>query len=256
MSSIENIQLAISRLSDFSKTYDIDSLFIAGSYCRCAHLNDFRGMTSIDVVSSYSNQTIPLGELFATEVMEQEPVVLHDSGSVLINSDIPIKFQSYSPNSWVDNQDIKTWMSVNNIDDVPLMHNIFGRDFTINSLVYSLSKGEFYDPTERAIADFDKELIATLLPSRLSVKNNPIVMLRAIRYAVMYDFSLSDHLEEAIRQNFGLLYETISKERIAEEIVRILKINGEEALKILKDLNMDKLLLDEKVRDFFRKKDR
>lgn len=256
MSSIEQIQNIIAQLSNFSKTYDIDSLFVVGSYCRCSYMNDYRGLTSIDVVSSYPSQTIPLGELFATEIMEQQPLILTDSGSVKINSDIPITFQSYSSSGWVDNQDIRTWMSVNNIDNVPLMHNIFGRDFTINSLVYSLSKDEFYDPTDRAVGDFENQIIATLLPSRLAIKNNPIIALRAIRYAVMYDFDISDNLKDSIQQSFGLVYETISKERIAEEIIRILKINGEEALKVLKSLNMDKLLLDEQVREFFRKKDR
>lgn len=250
----EFVKEVIAKLRYFTNLYGINSLFIAGGYCRCVYLNNIEDVHDIDIASAYEHQAVQLAGLFASEVLNTAPQIYKQSQTAMVaykkgQQSIQIEFQGRCPNPYMYNQDIRDWLHQQGILDEPLMHNIYGRDFTINSLIYSLHNEQLYDVTDRAIQDFEQRKIVSLLPATLLVKYNPLAALRAIRFSVYYNFSVDDSLKEAIKKSYPFIVASLSEERVTKEIVRILTIDADKAIDRLKEYNLDRLLLLPMVRD-------
>lgn len=250
------IREVIAKLKHFTKLYGIRSIFIVGGYTREHYFGKIWRVKDIDVASAYHEQARQLGGLFASEILNSVPTFYERTGTAMIEypsefGSIRVEFQGDSINTYMHNQEVRTWMQSQGIDDVPLMNNIYGRDFTINSLMYSLHNEMMYDPTDQAVRDLDRRRIRSLLPAAMLIKYNPLAALRAIRFAIQYDFHIEADLRSAIKESgTENLYNTLSSERIVKEVVKILKINGPEALDMLKRFNLDRILLHPDVKKY------
>ncbi|KAK9834819.1 hypothetical protein WJX81_001018 [Elliptochloris bilobata] len=71
------------------------------------------------------------------------------------------------------------------------------RDFTINSLFYRIDSGEVEDFTERGLADLAAQVIRTPLPAAETFTDDPLRVLRAVRFGARFGFSLDAGIEEA-----------------------------------------------------------
>ncbi len=97
------------------------------------------------------------------------------------------------------------------------------RDFTINALALSLGEDDFgklLDPFN-GLKDLDDKLIRTPLDPDVTYSDDPLRMLRAIRFATQLDFRIEKESLEAISRNATRI-EIISKERIVDELNKIL----------------------------------
>lgn len=254
-SKIVVLEEVIGKLKYFAHLYGVDSLFIVGGYCRDTLLGRQAETNDIDVASAFHEQALQLGGLFASEVLKTIPEYYKRSGAAAMeyHSDfgkIKIEFQGQSTNPYMYNEDVRNWMRSQNIPDVPLMNNVYGRDFTINSVIYSLKKENFYDITQKAEQDFHDKMISSLLPPDLLIKYNPLAILRAIRFAITYDFHIHPELKSFMRGRADLLRSQLSEDRILKEIVRILKINGPKGLEMLKQFEVDGLLLHPDIKSY------
>ncbi len=251
---------AVAKLSYFAKLYGIESLFIVGGFCRELYYDKIWRVNDIDVASAYQGEAVQLGNLFASEILNTTPEVYKRSGAaaVIYESDagsIKIEFQGHSTNQFMHNQEVRQWMHDNNIDDVPLMNNIYGRDFTINSMIFSLDNEQLYDPTELAIHDLEQKCIVSLLPADLLIKYNPIAILRAIRFALTYEFTIDSDLRTAMKNGIDILCKSMSQERILKEIVRILKIDATQGIEMIQKYNLGKFLLTPDIKDMLGNED-
>lgn len=95
------------------------------------------------------------------------------------------------------------------------------RDFTINALFMRLSDSELHDLTGRGLKDLEKKTIQTTSDATYIFSEDPLRMLRAVRFAVKYNFELPLSLIKAIKVNAAKL-NNISKERIQDELNKIL----------------------------------
>ncbi|MGO3718670.1 MAG: CCA tRNA nucleotidyltransferase [Mesonia hippocampi] len=97
------------------------------------------------------------------------------------------------------------------------------RDFTINALALQLNKenfGKLLDPF-KGLSDLDKQIIRTPLNPDITYSDDPLRMLRAIRFATQLGFTIEEKSLSAITKNHERI-KIISKERIVEELNKIL----------------------------------
>jgi putative nucleotidyltransferase with HDIG domain len=97
------------------------------------------------------------------------------------------------------------------------------RDFTINALALSLNKenfGEILDPFN-GIEDLKNKIIKTPLSPDITYSDDPLRMLRAIRFASQLNFKIEAHSLSAISGNSKRLH-IITRERIVDELHKIL----------------------------------
>ncbi|MFK5972971.1 MAG: HD domain-containing protein [Flavobacteriaceae bacterium] len=97
------------------------------------------------------------------------------------------------------------------------------RDFTINALAISLNEGDYgalLDPFD-GIGDLERKLIRTPLAPSITYSDDPLRMMRAIRFATQLNFEI--HLEslQAITEN-NTRINIISAERIVDELHKIM----------------------------------
>jgi len=97
------------------------------------------------------------------------------------------------------------------------------RDFSINAMAFSLNKAnysELLDPFN-GIKDLNDKIIKTPLDPNITFSDDPLRMLRAIRFATQLNFELDKAVFEAISSNKERI-QIISKERIIDELNKIL----------------------------------
>lgn len=107
-------------------------------------------------------------------------------------------------------------------------NNIFGtieqdakrRDFSINSLYYNPQNGQLLD-FNSALPDFKKKVIRSLIPLSYSFSEDPVRMIRAVKYSVTTGFRLKWDVRRAIRRNASNL-SSVSTSRLTEEVSKIL----------------------------------
>lgn len=97
------------------------------------------------------------------------------------------------------------------------------RDFSINALAISLHKDNFGDLIDPfgGMEDLENEIIRTPLEPAKTYSDDPLRMMRAIRFAAQLDFKIERKSLEAISENAHRL-EIISQERIMDELNKII----------------------------------
>ena len=109
------------------------------------------------------------------------------------------------------------------VEDGTLEDDQNRRDFTINALALCLNKerfGELIDPFD-GMSDLENLRIVTPLNPDITFRDDPLRMMRAVRFATQLGFYIDPDTLDAIERNKQRL-EIISKERIADELNKII----------------------------------
>lgn len=108
-----------------------------------------------------------------------------------------------------------------------LQEDVLRRDFTINTLLQNLHTGEILDLTGKAFDDLHAGIIRTPLEPRITFFDDPLRMLRAIRFAARFGFEIEATTWQAIvAEAERLQTSAISAERIRDEFLKIAKLPG------------------------------
>lgn len=109
------------------------------------------------------------------------------------------------------------------VEDGTLEDDQNRRDFTINALAVCLNRerfGELVDPFD-GVWDMEDRLIRTPLDPDITFSDDPLRMMRCIRFATQLNFYIDDETFEALERNKERI-KIISRERIADELNKIL----------------------------------
>lgn len=110
------------------------------------------------------------------------------------------------------------------VEDGTLQEDLERRDFTINAMAISLNKkdyGELIDPFD-GLGDIKRKIIKTPLEPNVTFSDDPLRMMRAVRFASQLNFDIEADTFYALSENAPRL-KIISGERIIDELNKIIE---------------------------------
>ncbi|MCM1406644.1 MAG: CCA tRNA nucleotidyltransferase [[Clostridium] fimetarium] len=110
------------------------------------------------------------------------------------------------------------------VEDGTLDDDLARRDFTINAMAVCVNAGRFGELIDKynGMADLCDGLIRTPLDPDITFSDDPLRMMRAIRFATQLGFTIVEDTFKAICRNAGRI-SIISRERVADELMKIMR---------------------------------
>ncbi|MBU2940675.1 CCA tRNA nucleotidyltransferase [Lacinutrix sp. C3R15] len=205
-------------ISKSAKELGLES-YVIGGFVRDFILN--RGTAKdIDIVAVGSG--IALAKQVAKNLPNQPKVqVFKTYGTAMLRYDgIEVEFVGARKESYNENSRNPI------VENGTLQDDQNRRDFTINALALDLSEdnfGDLLDPFQ-GIEDLEAKIIKTPLNPDITYSDDPLRMMRAIRFATQLDFIIEKESLNAITRNNERI-KIITKERIVVELNKILEAN-------------------------------
>jgi poly(A) polymerase len=117
-------------------------------------------------------------------------------------------------------------------DKTSLMREMYSRDFTINTLLQDLNFETIYDITGQGVKDIKAGVIRCPINPELTIGNDPKRILRAIRFALRFDYTIDDDLVRSIKKYRHLL-KNMSPDYVKDHTNELVKLDPEKAIKML-----------------------
>ena len=209
--------------------------FVIGGYVRDQILK--RETKDIDIVTLGSG--IELAKKTA-KVLNCSPVkIFKNFGTAMINvGEIEVQFVGARKESYRKNSRNPV------VEDGTIEEDQNRRDFTINALAISLNKkdyGEFIDPFN-GTQDLNEKVLKTPLNPDITFSDDPLRMMRAIRFSSQLDFNIENSTLKAIQKNADRI-NIVAQERITEELNKIiLSDQPSKGFKLLEETGLLKLI--------------
>ncbi len=187
--------------------------FVIGGYVRDWFMH--RDNNDVDIVVEGSG--IALAERVAARLKSKVSVFRNFGTAMFRYKGVEVEFVGARRESY-DRTSRKP-----HVEDGTLEEDQKRRDFTINAMAFSLQKedyGTLVDPFG-GIADIAAKIIRTPLDPDTTYSDDPLRMLRAVRFATRLGFDIVPESIESMRRNRDRL-QILSKERIADELNKIL----------------------------------
>ena len=187
--------------------------FVIGGYVRDFFLG--RPCTDIDIVAEGSG--IELADAVAQELGLKTTVFKNFGTAMLRYRGLEVEFVGARKESYrLDSR--KPVVEDGSIEDDQKR-----RDFTINAMAFSLQQndyGNIIDPFN-GMQDLQDRIIRTPLDPDVTYSDDPLRMIRAIRFATQLGFSIEKNSFESIKHNAGRI-SIVSQERITDELQKIM----------------------------------
>jgi len=205
-------------------------LFLVGGFVRDKAMGLSLAKDDIDIV--LEGDALALAHFLREKgAADYNPVVFPRFGTAMVvikGRDVELvtaRVESYVPDS----------RKPETVEPGTLQDDARRRDFTINTLLQNLHTGQITDPLGRAFADIEAQIIRTPTDPLLTFQDDPLRMLRAVRFAARFGFAIEPFTWKAIRQSAERLA-IISQERIRDEFCKtLLTICASLGLELLKD---------------------
>ena len=186
--------------------------FVVGGYVRDFYLG--RPSTDIDVVVVGSG--IGLAEELGRELRTKVSVYKTFGTAALRTRGVEVEFVGARKESYVRDSR-KPQVEAGTLEDDQRR-----RDFTINAMAWSLAEEDFgrlVDPFD-GMSDLEECIIRTPCDPDVTFSDDPLRMMRAVRFASQLGFTIEEETFEAIRRNAERI-RIVSRERIVTELNKI-----------------------------------
>ena len=190
--------------------------FVIGGYVR----DCFLGIPNDDIDIVVEGSGIALAEAVAAKCGAKVSVFRNFGTAMLKYKGIEVEFVGARRESYDRNSRKPV------VEDGTLEEDQLRRDFTINAMAFSLQEDDFgalVDPFH-GIRDLADGIIRTPLDPEQTYSDDPLRMLRAIRFATRLGFTIVPESLDAMRRMAGRL-RILSRERIVEELDKMLLTN-------------------------------
>jgi len=210
----ENLQLPVFQIIRDLADKEKVECYVIGGYVRDSVMKrPFKNDVDIVVVGSGIDFATKLGEALHTKV-----TVYRSFGTaMLVYDNINIELVGARRESY--RSDSRKPI----VEDGTLEDDQNRRDFTINAMAYSLNGDRFgtlVDPFN-GLEDIQHRIIRTPLDPDITFSDDPLRMMRAIRFATQLYFKIDMRAVQAIAENAERI-KIISKERITDELNKII----------------------------------
>ncbi|MDI9819573.1 MULTISPECIES: hypothetical protein [unclassified Legionella] len=129
-----------------------------------------------------------------------------------------------------------------------LLEDAKHRDFSINALVYDPVNHVVIDPTGLGLNDLSNGLVRSINEPNESFQEDPVRMLRAVRYSMRYNFKIEPNTRTAIRKNAFLLAK-VQPARLLREMEKLFfEENAQKNFDELQSLDLLPYLLPDAVK--------
>lgn len=201
-------------ISDCANQLGVDA-YVIGGFVRDIYLN--RPSKDIDVVTI--GKGIELAELVHKKLGEHAHLsVFKNFGTAQVKlDDLEIEFVGARKESYDRNSRKPI------VEDGSLIDDQNRRDFTINALAIGLSKSNYGKLLDsfNGVNDIEQKIIRTPLEPDITYSDDPLRMMRAIRFASQLNFTIEQESLLAITRNKERIT-IVSKERITDELNKII----------------------------------
>ncbi len=205
-------------IAQASSQLGVDSYVIGGFVRDYLLQRDFKKDIDIVAIGSGIELALKVSDLLPNKPKVQ---VFKTYGTAMLRyKDIDIEFVGARKESY--NHDSRNPL----VENGTLEDDQNRRDFTINALAFSLNEsnfGELIDPFN-GLSDLENKIIKTPLNPDITYSDDPLRMMRAIRFASQLHFEIERKSLEAIQRNNERI-KIITGERIVDELNKILSTN-------------------------------
>jgi putative nucleotidyltransferase with HDIG domain len=202
-------------IAQASQELNVDSYVIGGFVRDYLLQRDFKKDIDVVAIGSGIDLALKVSELLPNKPKVQ---VFKTYGTAMLRyKEIDIEFVGARKESY--NKDSRNPI----VENGTLEDDQNRRDFTINALAFSLNEnnyGELIDPFN-GLEDLQNKIIKTPLNPDITYSDDPLRMMRAIRFATQLNFEIETESLEAIKRNCDRL-KIITGERIVDELNKIL----------------------------------
>jgi putative nucleotidyltransferase with HDIG domain len=238
----QNKNLKLFKIISEAAERNNQSVYIVGGYVRDLLMNR-KASTDIDFVTEQSG--IELAQKVAQDIDPKLKVsVFKTYGTAMIKyKELELEFVGARKESYTENSR-KPEVEGGSLEDDQKR-----RDFTINAMAISLNKnnfGELIDPFN-GIEDLEKEILRTPLEPAQTYSDDPLRMMRAVRFASTLNFKIEENSLKAIQQEAERI-KIVSMERIMVEFNKImLSEKPSIGLRLMEQTGLMKLIIPELI---------
>jgi len=191
--------------------------YVVGGYVRDFYLDRLKDAGELDIDFVTIGSGIDLARKVSEKLQADNLSVFKQFGTAHVKHDnLDLEFVGARKESY--RRDSRKPI----VEDGTLEDDQLRRDFTINALSWSLNKEDFgrlLDPFN-GVQDLKKQLVRTPVDPLQTFSDDPLRMMRAIRFATELQFDIEQKTYKAIEEMADRI-EIISKERIIEELNKI-----------------------------------
>jgi len=210
----ENLLTVIKKVGSVADALGLES-YVVGGFVRDRIIG--RPTKDVDIVCV--GDGVALAEAVGEALgLPNQVVIFKRFGTAMLKtSDVELEFVGARKESYAENSR-KPEVEPGDLNDDQLR-----RDFTINALAVSINKdtfGDLVDPFS-GVDHISQELIKTPTDPDKTFSDDPLRMMRAIRFATQLNFKIDEDTFEGIIRNSSRL-NIISKERILDELNKII----------------------------------